>query len=136
MVEDFLMNFRNAKYNEFGTIDCEVEHPKYGWIPFTASPHDTVQQGVDIFEQAKDVAEEYTPPPQEVLDAIAEEEVRSQRNILLKEVVDPVVSNTLRWASMSAEEQQAWADYRQALLDVPQQAGFPHNVTWPTKPSA
>lgn len=27
-----------------------------------------------------------------------------------------------------------WAPYRQALRDVPQQAGFPDNVTWPTKP--
>jgi hypothetical protein len=29
---------------------------------------------------------------------------------------------------------QAWKDYCQALRDVPTQAGFPHNVTWPTKP--
>lgn len=27
-----------------------------------------------------------------------------------------------------------WAPYRQALRDVPQQAGFPDNITWPTKP--
>jgi len=128
------MNFRNAKYNEFGTIDCEVEHPKYGWIPFTASPHDTVQQGVDIFEQAKNVAEAYTPPPQEVLDAIAAAEVRSKRNETLREVVDPIVSNQLRWGDMTPALQQAWADYRIELLDVPQQGGFPHNVVWPTKP--
>lgn len=24
--------------------------------------------------------------------------------------------------------------YRQALRDIPQQAGFPHSITWPTKP--
>lgn len=29
---------------------------------------------------------------------------------------------------------QAWVDYCQALRDIPQQAGFPHAVTWPTKP--
>lgn len=29
---------------------------------------------------------------------------------------------------------QAWADYRQALRDVPSQAGFPWTVTWPTQP--
>jgi len=28
----------------------------------------------------------------------------------------------------------AWATYRQALRDVPAQAGFPWNVTWPTQP--
>ena len=28
-----------------------------------------------------------------------------------------------------------WLAYRQALRDVPEQAGFPHNITWPTEPS-
>lgn len=27
-----------------------------------------------------------------------------------------------------------WAAYRQALRDVPDQVGFPENVTWPVKP--
>lgn len=27
-----------------------------------------------------------------------------------------------------------WALYRQALRDVPQQAGFPNNIVWPTPP--
>lgn len=29
---------------------------------------------------------------------------------------------------------QAWKDYCQALRNLPQQPGFPHDVTWPTKP--
>lgn len=29
----------------------------------------------------------------------------------------------------------AWRTYRQALRDVPAQAGFPTNVTWPVEPS-
>lgn len=28
----------------------------------------------------------------------------------------------------------AWTTYRQALRDVPQQEGFPSNVTWPDQP--
>ena len=28
----------------------------------------------------------------------------------------------------------AWVTYRQALRDVPQQAGFPDNIQWPVKP--
>jgi len=31
-------------------------------------------------------------------------------------------------------DQAAWAAYRQALRDIPQQEGFPHNVAWPVKP--
>ena len=29
----------------------------------------------------------------------------------------------------------AWAAYRQALRDVPQQVGFPWEITWPTEPA-
>ena len=28
-----------------------------------------------------------------------------------------------------------WAKYRQALLDVPQQEGFPYSIVWPDAPS-
>jgi len=28
----------------------------------------------------------------------------------------------------------AWETYRQALRDIPQQAGFPFDVVWPTPP--
>ena len=31
-------------------------------------------------------------------------------------------------------DQAAWAGYRQALRDIPAQAGFPNEVTWPTEP--
>ena len=31
-------------------------------------------------------------------------------------------------------DQAAWAAYRQALRDLPQQAGFPRDVAWPEKP--
>ena len=43
------MNFKNQSYNQFGTIDCEIEHPKYGWIPFTATPDDP--ETADIYNQ-------------------------------------------------------------------------------------
>lgn len=31
-----MMNVRNPKYSEHGSVECEVEHPVYGWIPFHA----------------------------------------------------------------------------------------------------
>lgn len=43
------MKTRNAKYNEHGTIDCEIEHPTFGWIPFTASPDDIEQYGKAVY---------------------------------------------------------------------------------------
>lgn len=53
------MKFRNPKHNAAGTIDCEVEHPKLGWVQFTASPSDTLEYGRDIYEMTKDLAEAY-----------------------------------------------------------------------------
>lgn len=61
-------------------------------------------------------------------------DVRLQRNHLLVSEVDPVVTNPLRWAELSSAVQQQWTDYRTALLNVPQQSGFPNEVVWPTKP--
>jgi len=61
------------------------------------------------------------------------ERVRKHRDNLLVEL-DAVVGNPLRWAAMAAEEQTGWSTYRQALLDVPQQEGFPLAVVWPKNP--
>ena len=35
---------------------------------------------------------------------------------------------------LSDSKKAEWQTYRQALRDVPSQAGFPDNITWPTKP--
>ena len=63
-----------------------------------------------------------------------EDEVRAIRNLLLKEEVDPMVTNPLRWNDLSSQKQTEWTDYRTLLLNVPEQSGFPGTVTWPTKP--
>ena len=64
------MEFRNARFNQYGTIDCEINDPQFGWIPFTASPDDIYSVGREVFEAAKDVAEPYIPPtPEEILAA-------------------------------------------------------------------
>jgi|TARA_R110000824_G_scaffold44741_1_gene129980 hypothetical protein len=31
-------------------------------------------------------------------------------------------------------DQATWATYRQSLRDVPEQAGFPSTIAWPTSP--
>jgi len=67
-------------------------------------------------------------------DARAAEAVREERDNILTTVVDPLVSNNLRWAELTSDKQAEWATYRTALLDVPQQAGFPTDITWPNAP--
>ena len=59
---------------------------------------------------------------------------RRERDSKLFYEVDPIASNNLRWAGLTSEKQGEWAQYRTDLLNVPQQAGFPFNITWPTKP--
>lgn len=41
------MNYKNAIYNVHGGIDCQVNHPQYGWIPTTLSAEDSVTK--DLF---------------------------------------------------------------------------------------
>ena len=57
---------------------------------------------------------------------------RKHRNLLLN-VVDKI--NPVWWASMTSEQQAEVQQFRQDLLDVPQQAGWPTAINWPTKPS-
>lgn len=133
------MNYRNAKYiNADGWIDCEIEHPDYGWIPYTLNPSDldmTVNNNDLLASMSKkgNVAA-YVPPTQDEIDAQAAKNIRMERDVKLASEVDPIAGNALRWAALTAEQQQSWADYRLALLDVPLQSGFPHNVVWPVKP--
>lgn len=47
------MQIRNPVFNAQGTIDCEIEHPVYGWIPFTASPNDSEAHGREIYADAQ-----------------------------------------------------------------------------------
>lgn len=59
-------------------------------------------------------------------DAEVAKNVRTTRDAKLKETDWTALSDVTMSADMTA--------YRQALRDVPAQAGFPHNVTWPSKP--
>lgn len=61
-------------------------------------------------------------------------QVRQHRDYLLSTVVDSI--NPMRWEAMTLEQQDAWRTYRQELLDVPQQAGFPWAINWPTPPTS
>ena len=58
------MDIRNAQFNAAGTIDCEIDHPRHGWIPFTADPNDVEPLGARVFDAVKDTAAAYVPPPE------------------------------------------------------------------------
>lgn len=62
------MQFRNPIFTATGAIDCEINHPVYGWIPFTAVAGDTgAQFDVDALlakiTAAGNIAPYIAPPP-------------------------------------------------------------------------
>lgn len=59
-------------------------------------------------------------------------QVRQQRDYLLQTRVDSL--NAIRWSVLTAQEKTDWTSYREALLNVPAQAGFPWTIDWPTQP--
>jgi len=83
---------------------------------------DTTEDGVTTTKAEHEAAY------QTRLDADAADSVRAERETKLKESDWMALSDV----TMTAE----WSTYRQALRDVPEQAGFPHTVTWPTEPGA
>ena len=116
-------------------MDVEINHPTYGWIPYTVAPSDTdtTIDNAAILALVGSSFGAYVAPTQAELDAALAAEARAQRDRLLV-AVDVVVSNPLRWADLSASKQVEWSNYRQELLNVPQQSGFPSSISWPTEP--
>ena len=85
---------------------------------------DTDQVGQPLYGSEWEVT--YTV--QNMEQATAEVNVRAKRDGLLQETDWMALSDVTMSDSITA--------YRQALRDIPSQAGFPFNVTWPTKPEA
>ena len=129
---------RNARsMNANNTImDVEINHPEHGWIPYLLTDYDTdtTINNDAVMALIGDDFTAYVAPTQVELDARAAAGVRFERDQILVTEVDPIVSNPLRWADMTTAEQNAWSQYRTDLLNITDQAGFPHDVTWPTKP--
>ena len=66
------MILRNAQYTKDGGIDCEVDHPQYGWIPYTI-PKDGGFETKAMFELAAQTAAAHVPDPdQELADGCAD----------------------------------------------------------------
>lgn len=58
-----------------------------------------------------------------------EEAIRAERDVRLKKA-----DYAINIAEDAGLDTSALRQYRQALRDIPQQAGFPDDVVWPEKP--
>jgi len=106
-------------------VNIAIATPEFaqeqGWIECA--------EGVDIGWSFDGTGNAVEPPIDLVLLA---NNARAKRDKLLAESDVMVLPD--RWAAMTTEQQAAWATYRQALRDIPQQEGFPATVVWPTQP--
>jgi hypothetical protein len=102
--------------------------PKYRWeaAEITAAKNLVNHSAVATFQPA--------PQPEPTVathsQLTPEARGRMERNILLLRSDWAVLPD----AQLSDAKKAAYLVYRQALRDVPEQSGFPDNITWPTKP--
>ena len=108
-----------------------------GYLPVIVTEEPTAEKPIVKYREVNGRIEqsaEAAPVPSvpELTAEQQEAQIRAQRNSLL------TLSDwtQLADAPLTAEQKQAWAEYRQALRDVPEQAGFPENVAWPLVPEA
>lgn len=62
--------------------------------------------------------------------AVASSSARAKRDRLLSS------SDWTQLEDCPQANKQSWKTYRQALRDIPQQAGFPDSIVWPTVPGS
>lgn len=107
-------------------------------------PKEMIPPGMSAIRTAQDVSGDthvvrggrLRPKPNSDLEAqeIARAwgDLRTKRMARLIREVDAI--NAVRWSAMTDAERQAWHEYRQALLDLPDNTVDPRNPNWPEKP--
>jgi hypothetical protein len=125
-------------------VDVRIDSPEGCYTPnivaeFVEVPDD-VQDGWVVTDGNWSAPVVHTPSEQEIADAQAalltqqtielSASVRVERDNKLKETDWIVIKNL----ELNANIPGAWEVYRQALRDVPTQAGFPWTITWPDAP--
>ncbi len=123
----------NAQNTAF---DVEINHPEFGWIPYTLGPDDADQtvSNENLLSLIGSDYAAYVAPTKDEIDAEASRHVRAERDFRLETEVDPIAGNALRWTDLTDEQRAAWTQYRMELLNLPQQSGFPSAINWPNKP--
>jgi len=127
----------NPKYiSECGNyIECMVNFQDRGLTKFVAYRDDVEDHGREIYSRI--VNGEFGNIASYVSQVVPmislADTVRNKRNQLLQ-AVDQLVLNPFRFAGYSEEYKQQLSVYRQQLLDITDQPGFPDTIDWPTPP--
>lgn len=131
----FPSTFDKFDYASYGVVEViSQDLPVYDQdtqriVEGTPALKDGVWKQVWIVEELSDEEK------QQILDSKAVA-IRSERDRKLQETDWRIIYETEKAAidNLGVQYPVAWAEYRQALRDVPQQPGFPSNVVWPELP--
>ena len=74
---------------------------------------------------------DYTSKAFVLNNTVSNQKARNKRNELLN-TIDKI--NPIWYSTLTEQQKNDLIAYRQALLNVPQQQGFPITIMWPTKP--
>lgn len=155
-----ITNLRNVRRMPDGAfllnVDLVTAEDSLETVEYCARAGDIAETGQWVYQQIVEgnfegTITDWVPPPPPSVEEIGNR-VRYIRDQKLRNEVDSIVSNPLRWNDMTETQQQAWTDYRRALLDLPNNPSFPwydtvvtidpawgarvdiNNLPWPTKP--
>lgn len=129
--------YRNPQLLPDGRIDCEVlfSTPPHlaalGWIPYTADANDAEPRSIGKELHAIALAD-----PNLGRDRLSPTTLLENRALVVRAERDRRLSET-DWTQLPDVPEATrtlWAEYRQALRDIPAQAGFPKRVVWPPRP--
>ena len=124
----FPVHITEQTYNEFG-YDVVLEGPQAQPTRYQVGFADGVQQ-IDGKWFTKYSVADMEEGAKTAKDAEQAKNVRTQRTEKLRDCDWTQLDDT----PMSNTQKAGWAAYRQALRDVPNQAGFPFDIEWPTQP--
>tara|TARA_R100000008_G_C3586843_1_gene173138 strand:- start:283 stop:732 length:450 start_codon:yes stop_codon:yes gene_type:complete len=117
--------------SDIESLGYKTIYPSVG--PSTTKPYEFAQHdGIELvdgkwtYKWKKTTA---TDSEKANIDAEEAAAVRGSRTQALAE------SDWTQTRDLTLSNDADWKTYRQALRDIPTQSGFPHTITWPTKPS-
>ena len=138
----FLLNNIKVHQDIQRTIG-DVQYPA-GWFSHDAEARakvgmievpDPVRPEDNFFTSVENPDGSYTSTPRTAEDLAARQvaaNIEKAKNVRTTRDTMIAATDWTQCADISAAVKSQWAPYRKALRDVPQQAGFPFNVVWPT----
>lgn len=129
------MDVRNIKVISEDRYDCEILHPVFGWIPFTADINDIEQSTKDVFKHIKEKKIKVAKlPVSESVSVNAIADARAWRDEELNRA--DVMFNRVTDGLEGKGTVEDWKAYRNALRNWPEVEGFPASASKPVAPDA